>query len=302
MSRSVYEEILENIKDGALPEGFGLSGGEAEEGEIGWAPGAMDGVFIYHSAHEGPDEEQLGRIYEAVDCAASGNYEKADEMFAEATADCSAISIVNELQRYVAYHAEDFDSDVLFGTACYLARESSNAECVKAGLEIMELYDISEPEVRDMIRNLGLFDEFTIYSVWSMRNWENGNDEIFRLAKKVRGWGRIHAIEFLEPVTEEIRRWLLTEGFENDVMNEYSALTCWQKSGAEEILFGDPTREEYESIASLLWNMIDEGPVAGISGVEDPGKVLRRFIQISEGRELTDSDRELINEIKGMLK
>ena len=49
---------------------------------------------------------------------------------------------------------------------------------------------------------------------------------------------------YVEPDTEEIRRWLLLEGTENDVMAAYSALTVWEKCGAEELLKGRPAPEE----------------------------------------------------------
>ena len=41
--RSIYIYILENTKDGRLPEGFSIPWLESM-----WAPGAEDGVALYH--------------------------------------------------------------------------------------------------------------------------------------------------------------------------------------------------------------------------------------------------------------
>ena len=38
--------------------------------------------------------------------------------------------------------------------------------------------------LKKAVRNIGLSDEFTVFAVWIMRGWENGNKEVFELAKK----------------------------------------------------------------------------------------------------------------------
>ena len=96
------------------------------------------------------------------------------------------------------------------------------------------------------------------------------------------GWGRIHAVEHLKPDTEEIRHWLLTEGTINSVTNSYSALTCWYKSQAESILFGQPTPEEYKGITILIEGLLNEGPVQGISALKNAEQVLQRFLEPSQ--------------------
>lgn len=131
-----------------------------------------------------------------------------------------------------------------------------------------------------------------------MQKWDGGNDEIFALAKKVHSWGRIHAVERLEPETDEIRCWLLTEGTINEVVNAYSSLTCWQKSGAEEILAGQPTREEFKAISPLIEGILDEGPVPGISELENAEAVILRFLQLSSEYTLGADEYDVILAIR----
>lgn len=196
----------------------------------------------------------------------------------------------------------DLKPEDIFKMAGVLTLSSEHVECVKIGLELLELFPIEDDDVKEIVRTLGLCDEFTLFAVWDMRNWENGNAEIFELAKKVHGWGRIHAVRELKPETDEIKHWLLTEGTVNDVINAYSSLTCWHKSDAKKILFEEPTPEEYRGIATLIEGLLDEGPVAGISALKDAETIMRRFLEITPNYELDESDRAVVSTVKEKLQ
>ena len=64
-------------------------------------------------------------------------------------------------------------------------------------------------------------------------------------------------------------------------MPAYSALTCWYKAEAEKVLFGKPSAEEYKGIAAIIGGLLDEGPVAGISELENAEEVLARFVAVT---------------------
>ena len=81
-----------------------------------------------------------------------------------------------------------------------------------------------------MIRTVGLSDEFTIFSVFCMRKWSDAENEILKLAKSVRGWGRIHCIDFIEAENAETKEWLFFKGVDNDVVPAYSAWPVYEKS------------------------------------------------------------------------
>ena len=72
--------------------------------------------------------------------------------------------------------------------------------------------------------------------MYNLKYWDNSNELIFELAKKLHGWGRIHAVKMLKPEdNDEMKEWLWLEGWKNNVMPEYSAYECYTKSGAKEI-------------------------------------------------------------------
>ena len=74
---------------------------------------------------------------------------------------------------------------------------------------------------------------------------------MFTLGRQHTGWGRIHAVEALIGTGRpDIRRWLLTEGFRNDVTWGYLALLVARNCGLavllaqahDRLLNGDPAR------------------------------------------------------------
>ncbi len=289
MEKSIYEQICENLVDGVLPDGFSLPD-EADSAPVKFAPGAFDGISIYHMGLDELDDEGREALGRALASASTGNRAETDALFFEWTKKHRAISMVDEIQNYVREHQAELKIGYLYQSAKHMILHSTHIECVKIALELMEMFKGPMADVTDAVRLLGLYDEFTIFAVWNLRKWEDGNEEIFELAKKVHGWGRIHAVEFLEPDTEEIRRWLLAEGCVNDVLPAYSALTVWEKCSAEELLKGKPSPEEYEALLRLIDGLLDEGPCPGISSVENAESMLLRVLELARDYELTADD------------
>ncbi len=298
MKTPIWEMIRSHlICSGPLMEGWTLPAEDDASG-IRWAPGAMDGVSVYHMVPYEPDEYMTARMERAADLLCARDYKAADEAFYAMTKENSAVRIGPSLCRVIAREAGEIDTEAVFDSAAHLMRESAHIECVKIGMTILQLYRFGEEDLRCTVKGLGACDEFTLFAVRLMEKWENGNAEIFALAKKVRGWGRIHAVEFLQPDTDEIRRWLLFEGVDNDIMPAYSGLTCWEKSGAEKILFDGPGPEEYAALGRLMDALLDEGPVAGLSALPNAREVLERFLELAPRFKLADKDPALIENIR----
>ncbi len=293
MSEAILKTIVGALSGDRLPEDFSLPEEEEEELGLRFAAGAKDGIYFYHMAPEEPEQSALQRLGEAMEAAASGKREEAEALFYALTKEHRAVALVDELHRYMAEHAAALDAQKLWSTAVSFIADSPYAECVKIGLEILELYDIPD-DVKSPIYTLGLCDEFTLFVAWCMQSWQDGNERLFHLAQRVHGWGRIHAVELLKPETAEIRRWLLAEGWDNAVHPAYSALTCWEKSGAEAVLRGQPTEEEYRGLSGMLAGLLDEGPVTGISELEGAEELLLRFLALSRDRRLTAQEKGTI--------
>lgn len=258
------DDIITLGKDFSLPND--------EEG-LKYIDGAKDGICVYHMGEAEITQKDIEEINTVITFANTGDYDQADSVLEKLCERIRVVNFIDELQDCILARKDEIE-DKFYIYSLHLMTQSANIECVKAGMMIQELFGQSE-EVKGMVRTLGLSDEFTLYSVFIMRNWENGNTEIMNIAKSVNGWGKIHAVHYIEPETEEIKYWLLTGAVSNDVMPAYSGWDCYKKADVEAILKKDGlTYEELEGILSIVDAMLDEGPVLGISNIENPKEIL----------------------------
>ena len=62
------------------------------------------------------------------------------------------------------------------------------------------------------------------------------------------------------------------------------------------------TREDFEGIRDIIDALLDEGPVPGISGVEDAEQHLRAFLKHAETLGRDDRDQEVVAAVKAYLE
>lgn len=258
------DDIITLGKDFSLP---------SDEKGLGYVDGAKDGICAYHMGAADITKKDIEEINKVITLANKGDYDQADSVLEKLCERIRVVNFIDELQDCILDRKDEIE-DKFYVYSLRLMTQSANIECVKVGMMIQELFTQSD-EVKGMVRTLGLSDEFTLYSVFIMRNWENGNNEIMNIAKSVNGWGKVHAVHYIEPDTEEIRQWLLTDAVSNDVMPAYSGWDCYKKADVEAVIKKDKlTYEELEGVLSIVDAILDEGPVLGISNIEDPKEVL----------------------------
>ena len=258
------DDIITLGKDFSLPR---------DEKGLRYVDGAKDGICVYHMGAAEITQKDIEEINTVITFANTGDYDQADSVLEMLCERIRVVNFIDELQDCILARKDEIE-DKFYIYSLHLMTQSANIECVKAGMMIQELFGQRE-EVKGMVRTLGLSDEFTLYSVFIMRNWENGNTEIMNIAKSVNGWGKVHAVHYIEPETEEIKYWLLTGAVSNDVMPAYSGWDCYKKADVEAILKKDGlTYEELEGVLSIVDAMLDEGPVLGISNIENPKEIL----------------------------
>ena len=274
--RPIYEVIKENIIDGRLPESFSLPKYDEDPNAVKWADGARDGVGIFHMGRPDIKAEDMQLVKAAFDNV--GDTEKAQSSMRQFFEKVYPVWAIDAIQGHIIDDRDNIDADTAFRFAVDCLN-SSKTDMVKLGLIITELFGESDI-VREYVCTLGLSDEFTIFAIFNMMTWDNGNDEVFRLAQKVNGWGRIHAVERLEPATPEIKAWLLKEGIKNDIMAEYSVLDVYRKADVYELLCNNVSDEQLDSIASVINAMLDEGPALSISTLPEDERddMISRFI------------------------
>lgn len=295
--QAIYDYIYEHMVGDVLPEDFQLPR-EEENVSISFADGAMDGICIYHMGMQEVSTDALEKIVLVFKKASELEFEFADAIVSEICNEYRVIQLIDTIQECVWEHQTEIKLDKVYRYALHLMLDSNQREPVKFGLALVELYETSD-EVNTVIQQLGLSDEFTIFSTFNMRKWENGNEAIFELVQKVHGWGRIHAIESLEASTNEIKSWLLKNGIDNEVMSAYSALTVFHKAEVEALLRkNNITYEEFQSIGKIIVELYDEGPVIGISEIENAEEILLMYLKHAEKQRLLADDFYVVHYIR----
>lgn len=295
MSSSIYEWIKEHIKDGILPESCEFPSNEnQQENELKFAPGARDGIAMYHMAAGTPS---IGAFEEILSLINNKKTKEAQGKLSDFSKENTALSMADTIQSYIIEQRENLDGSAIFQFAYDLVQESSEQELVKYGLCILELFQYRDDSYDEMLRTLALSDEFTLFVVFIMRGWENAEEEILNAAKKVTGWGRIFAIDYLEPKQQKTKDWLLTEGIHNSVLPQYSALNCYEGSGLFARLDGTMTEEEFHGAGEILEALIEEGPMAGISAIEEADTMILKFLAQAKKHTLEIADYEVISSL-----
>ena len=260
---SIYELIKSSIQsDGSLPENFSLP--QEETDEISWADGAMDGVFLYHTARNEDSIEPLKIIQEKKQINANNLYE----------------FTISQL------------------------KTSKNKESIKFSLAVLLLMGVEKDvKAMEIIKTLALSDEFTLFCLDIISRLENSNEEIFEIAKKVKGWGRVHSISYLESTNDEIKDWLLEEGCHNEIDSAYTALTCAKKINLLELLDEENiSNKKFNDISYLITALLDEGPASGISSLENKEMLIERYLKKAKYLSSTENDYRAVMMIKEYIK
>ena len=292
---SIYEKILKSLDDdGNLPQGFSLARQE-HDAEIILADGAFDGVSAYHFRKPEIEEDTLDLMKSAVNAAAEDDITLANKLFTELSEKISAFGIIEEFQQYIFENSGKLGNNNLIGAAFNMLTQSNNIECVKFAMSIIELYDIQDTLwIRKAVTRLGYCNEFTLFTIFIMGRWDDANEEIFNLAKKVTGWGRIHCISYLEGDKDYIRDWLLYEGLNNHIMPEYSAVPCIVKSEVAERLERGISEKEFHAIGGLISPALPLDPVASIFGLANGKDIVEKWLDCFKTFEAKKEDYETV--------
>ena len=257
-----------------------------------FADGAQDGTAIYHLELEEADENE--RLLEAFKLMSNADFPAAEALLESIMQNNYATKLADDIHKVLLQNQEVLDAGNIYRFAVNNLLASKNKELVKADMVILELFPCDEP-VRGAVRILGQCKEFTLFAILVMLKWDDGNEEIFALAKKVRDWGRIHAIEYLEADTEEKKEWLLYEGLKNIFMPAYGALTVFKKAEAAKFFaMEELSYETYHALAMLIEELLDEGHVPGISQIENRMLILQQFLDHSAKQKLAVDDLEVV--------
>lgn len=295
---SIFELIKTSIQNnGELPEDFRLP--LKDPNGVPWADGAMDGVYIYHTVRNEEDIEPLKNIVFQI---SEGRFEEAQTNLDKL--DFSMVSRTNSLLSWIIQEQKQINLNNLYEFASSQLVTTKNIEVIKFCLSILAIMNVeTDEETIEKVKILALSDEFTLYCLNIFVKLENSNEEIFEIAKKVKGWGRIHSIGYLEATNDEIKEWILEEGCHNYVLPAYTAYTCAKKINLIEILNQDKiSSKKFNDISYLMNALLDEGPVMGISTLENKETLIERYLEKAKYLSSTEEDYHAVITLKEYIK
>lgn len=255
----------------------------------------MDGIALYHM---GAPDQDTALLEQAVDTAAT-DLGQARELVNQWVSEGHMVSAMNKILQYVMERQEQLPPSEIYRLAAECALKGTHREEVKFGLVLLVLFDTDQNEpLKNALRILALSDEFTLYVLQIAANWTQSSQEILRIAKTVHGWGRIHAVAALKPETQEIADWLFTQGWDNTILPAYSALECYQKGSLRQRLEEGLTEKDYLCACELMAALLDEGPVAGISEIEDHPGLLSAFLDCSASKAVSPQRQKALQQVE----
>jgi hypothetical protein len=136
-----------------------------------------------------------------------------------------------------------------------------------------------------------------------LANTDAGDRSLYDLARRVHGWGRIETVERLAETTDpEIQRWMITNGFRNNVMYEYLAMTCAVTGRLAEALDADDINDDLvTSAGELLAAILNGQPGPSPNEYADLVPALRSYLGHVARRTGTLQDRSAVAAIRRFL-
>ena len=295
---SIYELIKNSIQaNGELPEDFKLP--PKDPNGVPWADGALDGVYIYHTVENEEDIEPLKNIVFQI---SEGKFEEAQNNLENL--DFFMISRRDPLLNWIIQEQKQINIDNLCEFAISQLSNSKNIEVIKFCLCVLEIIKLeTEKDTIEKVKILALSDEFTLYCLNILKNLKNSNEEIFEIAKKVKGWGRIYSVKYLKVTNDEIKEWILEEGCHNYIIPAYTAYTCAKKINLVEILNEDKiSSKKFNDISYLMNALLDEEAITGISNLEDRELLIERYLEKAKTLASTEEDYYAVITLKEYIK
>ncbi|MDH5181295.1 MAG: hypothetical protein OEZ39_06635 [Gammaproteobacteria bacterium] len=257
-----------------LPDAAGL---DSEKG-LRWAPGALDGVFGHHQSGEG-DHDHAATIAGLVKAIAEESDKDALSELYQALQQDEIISsidaVIDEIIKLEVPIEPELNKQMVF-----LARRAADRGPVKFAIALLGL--MGKPENLEIIKTLGLHEEFTLYSAVAITNLlDDPEIELLDLAQRVDGWGRIHIVERLvETNKKKIKDWIFNEGFRNSIMDEYLvyiAATTGELNKRLKVNFVDD--ETLNSAIDILEGLFAGGPAEDIYSYEEAAEAITSLLR-----------------------
>jgi len=303
-SDSILAYIKGNIdSNGSLPESSQTLPDEKKgENEIKFAAGLADSIFGQDDSNETKVlVKDLVQLISSV--ARNGDKQSKSDFYLKITEREGVIGIIDQFLEGLVASSVPVEP-YLFEFSLKLATKTRNRNAVKFGVAILGL--CQNKQAIDDIKVLGIHDEFTVFSTIALSNLsDNLVGDLWHLAKLVDGWGRIRVVDILAQMdlSDKIRDWLVRDGYKNNIMYEYLALTCATNGRLGKKLAKDSIDQGlFDSAGEIIVALMDEGPAQGMSEYKEAEETIQSYVRHAKLVHLKIADFVIIHRIKDYLE
>lgn len=280
---SIYQfiQLHRDADSGKLePEGATLPDEPATRrfSRLRWVPGALEGLGTRHMQWDGSAKaSEVELLLEEI----STGHEAAEPVLYDLLRADDVVTFYNDALDFAASRIRDAEPE-LHDLARRLVRTSRDRGPVKFGIAM--LGSMGDEKDLELVRTLALHDEFGLYAAEAIAELAPQRQEaLYDMAKRLNGWGRIEAVTLMTSTPDpDLRRWLLTEGFRNDVSPQYLAYHCAiiaDLAGALEENAKHKDVAFLSGVADLIQSLVKPGPSRDAQTYAEAPEVAVSFLQ-----------------------
>ncbi|MGJ6962247.1 hypothetical protein ACSDR0_10090 [Streptosporangium sp. G11] len=246
----------------------------------------MDGIQSHHFGIE-PDDDAVIEIADLLGRLVTGDPAHDDLLLLhDRLGTVSALGIADGLVDRI--RRQRLPRDRIGAVGRHLAEHGTRRDAVKIGLVLLGA--CGDERDRELLLLLGTLEELTLYAVVALRRTQPDRQRAtYELARRVRGWGRIHAVERLKGCDDpQIKDWLLRDGFRNGIMNEYLAhLAATTGDLYSALLEPDVDDALLDGAAGILAALALGGPAEDMGDYADAVPAMHRLADLLTDRRAT---------------
>lgn len=309
---TVFQRISEELQQHQqIRKEFELT--ERVEGKLAFAPGAMDGMALYHfngasASNEDFSSELLPMIIKYLesgskkDITAIMNFIDSDSTRAIQTAEI-LVKKVLENADVVNAHIDRYAK-----LAHVLTTETYSVEAVKLGIIFSEpMIGPYGEKLVEPLKKLGYHDEFTYFCLLSLKNKlekASHNQLCIEYASHSEGWGKVHSLSLIENPNKEQQEWIVRNGCSTGMLDMYLGHEALDKGNVRQLLKRDQSIDAdlLDGITRIFLELLDdEGPLVGLEIVADDLSLIGDYLQQLDGEQLTKNQESVLEKLSSYL-
>lgn len=248
-----------------------------------WMPGSLEGLGTRHMQWDG--SAKAAQTVSLLEQIAAGHQSAEAALYELLRAD-DVVTFYNDALDYASARIADAEPR-LHDLARRLATQSRDRGPVKFGIAMLgSMGDESDLEI---VRTLALHDEFGLYAAGAIAELAPQRQQaLYEMAQKLDGWGRVEAVTLMTATPDaKLRRWLLTEGFRNDVTAQYLAYHCATIADLAGAMADPANAKDIEfltGVSDLIQSLIKPGPSRDSQTYERIPEVAISYLQDVQGK------------------